>query len=85
MVMTDMQFYIAVALPVFAFLLNIGLGVIQTNSIQAPITSVETNMNARFGRVENRLAGIEARFDTRTGKVIEIDNRLTRLEERLGR
>ena len=76
MVMTDMQFYFAVGLPVFAFLLNIALGVIQTNSIQARITSVETSMNARF-------TSLEARFETLTGKVIEMDNRLTRLEERL--
>ena len=34
-------------------------------------------MNTRFER-------IDARFDTLMGKVIEIDNRLTRVEERMG-
>lgn len=74
--MTDVQLYLAIALPVFAFLVNIALGVIQTNSIQSRITSVETSMNARF-------ASLETRFETLTGKVVDIDNRLTRVEERL--
>jgi hypothetical protein len=98
MVMTDVQLYLAIGLPVFAFLLNIALGVIQTNSLQARITSVETgvsarltsletNTNARFSSLESnmnaRFASLESRFDTLTGKVVEIDNRLTRVEERL--
>ncbi|HTA44985.1 MAG TPA: hypothetical protein VK789_21200 [Bryobacteraceae bacterium] len=85
--MTDVQLYLAIGLPVFAFLLNIALGVIQTNSLQARITSVETNMNARFASIESnlnaRFAGLETRFDTLTDKVVDIDNRLTRVEERL--
>jgi hypothetical protein len=96
--MTDVQLYFAIGLPVFAFLLNIALGVMQTNSLQARITSAETNMNARFASLESntnarfsslesgmnaRFTSLESRFDTLTGKVIEIDNRLTRVEERL--
>jgi archaellum component FlaC len=105
MVMTDVQLYIAIGLPVFAFLLNIALSVIQTNSLQARMTSVETqmnarftslesttnsrfaslesNMNARFASVENHMSNLETRFDTLTDKVVDIDNRLTRVEERL--
>jgi hypothetical protein len=63
--------YFAIGLPVFAFLLNIALGVVQTNSLQARITSVETGVNSRLSDF------------TLTGKVVEIDNRLTRVEERL--
>ena len=87
MLMTDVQVYLAIGLPVFAFLLNITLGVIQTNSLQARITSVETNVNARFSSLEMninaRFASLETRFDTLTDKVVDIDNRLTRVEERL--
>ncbi len=85
--MTDVQLYLAIGLPVFAFLLNIALGVIQTNSLQGRITSVETNMNARFASIESninaRFTSLETRFDTLTDKVVDIDNRLTRVEERL--
>jgi hypothetical protein len=98
MVMTDVQLYLAIGLPVFAFLLNIALGVIQTNSLQAGITSVETSMNSRFASIESnvnsrfsglesninaRFTSLETRFDTLTDKVVDIDNRLTRVEERL--
>lgn len=107
--MTDVQLYLAIGLPVFAFLLNIALGVIQTNSLQARITSIETNMNARLASLESttnarfaslesssnarfaslesnmnaHFSSIETRFDTLTDKVVDIDNRLTRVEERL--
>lgn len=96
--MTDVQLYLAIGLPVFAFLLNIALGVIQTNSLQARITSVETNVNARLASIESttssrfaslesninaRFSSLETRFDTLTDKVVDIDNRLTRVEERL--
>ena len=96
--MTDVQLYLAIGLPVFAFLLNIALGVIQTNSLQARITSVETNVNARLASIESttssrfaslesninaRFSSLETRFDTLTDKVVDINNRLTRVEERL--
>jgi len=84
---TDVQLYFAIGLPAFAFLLNIALGVIQTNSIQARITSVETSVNSRFASIESnlnaRFTSLETRFDTLTDKVVDIDNRLTRVEERL--
>jgi hypothetical protein len=38
------------------------------------------NLEATFN---SRFAILEARLDTLIGKVIEIDNRLTRVEERL--
>jgi hypothetical protein len=66
MVMTDVQLYLANGLPVFAFLLNIALGVIQTNSLQARITSVETRINSRLSDFEStinsRFASVDARF-----------------------
>lgn len=76
--MTDVQLYFAIGLPVFAFLVNIAAGILQTTSIHARITTLETSVNARF-------TSMETRFDTLIGKVIEIDSRLTRVEERLER
>jgi len=51
---------------------------IQVNTINARITGLEGVFNARF-------TGLETRFETLIGKVSEIDNRLTRVEERLER
>lgn len=77
--MTDMQLYLAIGLPVFAFLVNIAVGVVQNNSIHARITSVETGLGARISSLETtvnaRFASFETRFDTLIGKVIEIDSR----------
>jgi hypothetical protein len=85
MAMTDIQLYLAIGLPTFAFLMNIMAGILQHNSMMARFAGLETTMNARFTSVENRFTSLEARFDTLTGKVIEFDNRLTRVEAFLER
>lgn len=71
MTVTDTQLYFAVGLPVFAIIVNMMANIMQITTINARITSLESSMSTRF--------------DTLLGKVIEIDNRLTRLEERLER
>jgi hypothetical protein len=92
--MTDLQLYLAIGLPVFAILMNIAVTGIQVTTINARITSLETAVNnringlesafgSRFNTLEMRFTGLETRFDTLIGKVIEIDTRLTRVEERL--
>jgi hypothetical protein len=82
MAMTDMRLYLAIGLPVFAFLVNIAAGIVQTTSLHARMTSVETGLNgrftsletsvnARFTSIENRISGLENRFGTMIGKVVE--------------
>ena len=75
--MTDLQLYILVAIPLVGILANTGLFV-----------HLNTSMNARFAamdaRIDHLTERLEAKFDVLTGKVIEIDNRRTRLEERSG-
>lgn len=43
-----------------------------------------SDLNSRFGSVESRLSSLENKFDTRfdllLSKVIDLDNRLTRIE-----
>jgi hypothetical protein len=88
----DTQLYLAIGLPVFAVMINILTGVLQhsaTNArfttIDSRFTNLESNMNGRFNALENRFLSLEARFDTLTGKVVEVDNRLTRVEAILDR
>jgi hypothetical protein len=83
--MNDAQLYFAIGVPVFAIIMNMLVGMFQINSLNARFTSLEGNINARFTSIENRFTSLEARFDTLTGKVIEIDNRLTRVEAILER
>jgi len=89
MFMNDTQLYLAVGLPVFAVLLGFLGNVLQVNTINARLTSLEGSLNARLtsleGNMNSRFASLEARFETLVGKVVELDNRLTRVETLLGR
>jgi hypothetical protein len=76
--LTDTQLYLAIGLPVFAVMMNMIAGIVQHSSTQSRFTSLESTMNGRFTSLENR-------FETLTGEVIEMDNRLTRLETWLER
>lgn len=68
--MTDLQLYVLVAIPLVGILTNTGLFI-----------HLNTTLNARIDRLTERM---EAKFEILTGKVVEINNRLTRLEERIG-
>jgi hypothetical protein len=94
--MTDAQLYFAIGVPVFAVMVGIVAGILQMNSIggrftsmEGRLTSFEASMSARLTSLETsvnaRFTSLEARFDTLTGKVVEIDNRLTRVEAILDR
>ena len=90
--MTDSQLYFAIGVPVFAIVLNMIAGIMQHDALGARFTSIEnrfTSIENRFSALEAninaRFASLEARFETLTGKVIEIGNRLTRVEAILER
>ena len=87
--MNDAQLYLAIGVPVFAVLMGFMGSVLQVNTINARITSLEAALSSRIVSFENsvnsRFSSLESRFETLIGKVIEIDTRLTRVEERLER
>ena len=71
--MKDIQLYLAIGIPTLAILLGILTNVIQWNA-----------MNGRFNSLKARFNNLEVKFDTFTGKVIDVDNRVTRIEAKLG-
>jgi len=73
--MADTQLYLAIGVPVLA---NAAMLTPMATLLGARISSLETSFNAR-------LASMEARFEIRTGKVAELTDRVTRLEERTRR
>ena len=75
--MTDLQLHILVAIPLVGILANTGLFIHLSGTMNTRFAGLESKMESRFERVD-------ARFDTLMGKVIEIDNRLTRVEDRMG-
>jgi hypothetical protein len=75
--MTDLQLNILVAIPLVGILTNTGLFVHLSGTMNTRFSGLESKVDSRFERMD-------ARFDTLMGKVIEIDNRLTRVEDRMG-
>jgi hypothetical protein len=74
--LTDQQLYLSIGIPTVVALVGILVNVEYFVAINGRINTMET-------RLDNRIGSLESKFDILTGKVIEIDNRMIRLEERL--
>ena len=85
--MTDVQLYLAIGVPIIAILASLTLSLIQISGIRDDMRAFRTEIreDGRTLRAEIRqdMRGLRADLTMLTGKVIEIDNRLTRIEERL--
>jgi hypothetical protein len=81
---TDAQLYLSVGIPTFAVLITLLTNIIHHNSVNARFTGLEGTINARFSNLESRFNNLDVKFDTLTGKVIDLDNRVTRIEAKLG-
>ncbi len=82
--MTDVQLYLAIGIPTFAVLIGILMNVVHHNSVNARFNSIETRFDARLNSIDDRFNRLEVKFDTLISKVIELDNRVTRIEAKLG-
>jgi hypothetical protein len=93
-VVTDTQLYLSIGIPTFAVLVSILTNVIHHNAVNARFNSVDgrfSGQESRFNSIESRFNSIEAtfnnldlKFDTLIGKAIDLDNRVTRIEAKLG-
>jgi hypothetical protein len=68
--MTNVQLYIALGVPTLMALMSIGVNV-------ALYIHLSSTMTARF-------AGMDTQLGLLMSKVVEVDNRVVRVEERLG-
>ncbi len=76
--MTEQQLYLSIGVPTLVVLIGILVNVGYFVTINGGINSLET-------RLDGRINSFEAKFDLLAGKVIDVDNRLTRIEEQLKR
>ena len=94
--MTDVQLYLALGIPFLSIVTAMVISNSRINDmrdlLRAEIQSVRVETQGEFKAVHADLAEqrrildrIAAGIDALTGKVIDIDNRLTRLEERMER
>jgi len=97
MSMNNVQFYLTIGIPTLAILIGILMNTLQYNSINARFNSSDarfSSQDARFNSLETRIGSLatrldarfnnlEVKFDTLIGKVIDVDNRVTRIEAKL--
>jgi hypothetical protein len=88
--MSNVQLYLTIGVPTFAILIGILMNMVQYNSANARFNSIDARFNsqdARFNsleaRIDARFNNLEVKFDTLIGKVIDLDNRVTRIEAKL--
>jgi hypothetical protein len=78
--LTEQQLYLSIGIPTLAVLIGLMVNVGYFVTINGSINSLETRLDARISSMESKF---DMKLDLLTGKVIELDNRLVRLEERL--
>ena len=81
---TDLQLYLAIGIPTFGILIGILTNVVRHNVSEARFNLIETRLNNLDFKFEGRFNNLDVKFDTLTGKVIDLDNRVTRVEAKLG-
>jgi hypothetical protein len=85
--MTDQQLYLAIGVPAMIAIVGILVNVGYFVALNARVASLESRLDSRIDRVEQGIHTMEQKFDMKfdllTGKVIELDNRIIRIEERL--
>ncbi len=78
--MSDQQLYLAIGLPTVVALIGILVNIGYFVTINGRIGALEMRFDGRINGLESKL---DTKFDLLVGKVIDLDNRLVRLEERL--
>jgi hypothetical protein len=78
--LTDQQLYLSIGIPGVIALAGILVNVGYFVALNGRMSSMELGLDGRINSLE---AKIDMKFDLLTGKVIELDNRIIRLEERL--
>jgi hypothetical protein len=85
--MTDQQLYLAIGVPAVIAIVGILVNVGYFVALYARVASLESRLDSRIDKVEQGIHTMEQKFDMKfdllTGKVIELDNRIIRIEERL--
>ena len=84
---TDVQLYPAIGIPTIAVLVGILTNVIHHSAVNSRFNSVDarfSSLDARFSNIDARFNNLDVKFDTLTGKVIDLIDRLTRIEPKLG-
>ena len=80
--MTNIQLYLTIGMPTLAVLVGILINGMQFSGQMGALSARMTSLETRMGHLENKF---DVRFDMLISKLMDVDNRLTRLETRLER
>lgn len=82
--MSNLQFYLAVVFPIFAFLACLAVSLVSISGIRADMREMRSELHADLRDLRTDLKAdigmIRADIRDLTSKVVDIDNRLTRME-----
>jgi hypothetical protein len=92
--MTDTQLYLAMAMPTSAALLGILVNLVQISGIRAEVAGLKAEINGLRGEfrgeinslraeVKGEINSLRAGLELLTGKVIELVDRVSRLEAKI--
>jgi len=89
---TDLQLYLAIGIPTLAVLVGILTNSMQMSAMNTRFderfnhleTRVDTRISSLETRIDGRFNNLDVKFDTLTGKVVDLDNRVTRIQAKLG-
>jgi hypothetical protein len=79
--MTNTQVYLAIGLPCLTIMASLVISVVQWFGVRESIREIREGMR----EIRDDIRGLNAKLDILTGKVAEIDTRLTLIEERFHR
>jgi len=77
--MSNIQLYLTIGVPTLAILVGMLMDAVHFSSINARFSS----QYARFNSIDARFNNLEVQFDTLIGKIVELHNRVTRIEAKL--
>ncbi len=81
--MTNVQLYLALGIPFLSLVVAMVISNSRINDMRDLLRAEIQTVRAELSEQRRLLDRIITSIDVLTGKVIEIDNRLTRLEERM--
>jgi len=81
--MTDQQLYLSIGVPTLLVLVGILINIGYFVTMNGRFPALEACIQGLDSRLDARINSLEAKFELLVGKVIELDNRLTRIEEKL--
>ncbi len=86
--MTNLQLYLAIALPVFAIVVALIVNLVQITGIKGDVNGLRGEMNSGFSSLRGDINGLRSEMNTKLdlilAKLYEHDTDIARLKDKTG-